>query len=253
MGSKIETAIKDFSHSMTIIVLVLLFLVYQVFISNRGRLSALENHLGSEAFGTSYASRLPVQNEIGWSNDDQNLKTWGQIGQQNCPSSDEANAYLAHDEAFLGGPSPPVFYDIGNVKDDRKILSSAGYEVSKFGVVTASNNSPFARKDKHGPLYYKTQGPDGNERWIMRTVHCNNAPGKTSKECGPWLKHRKAERADGFAYYPVMGGPKDQEHVLRYEPCQTQKQIVVAGRCVDPPPKEEPSESMTDSDLLYNQ
>jgi hypothetical protein len=251
MGSKIETAIKEFSHSMTIIVLVLLFLVYQVYFSNRPRLFALENHHGSEAFVSGSSSRLPIHADIWWNN--QNSKPWGQLRRQACPSVDEANAYLAHDEAFLGGPSPPVFYDIGNVEDDRTLLSAGGYNVSKFGAVTSADNSPFAQRDKHGPLYYKEKGPDGNDRWIMRTVHCNNEPGKSSDGCAEWLQHRNTlQNESGFKYYPVMSGGSGSQHVLRYEPCQSKKQIIVDGICVDPSPKIDSLESMTDSDLLYN-
>jgi hypothetical protein len=262
MGSKIETAIREFSHSMTIIVLVILFLVYQVYF-NRRRLSNLEKHPGSEAFGSSYTARLPVYTDSGITSD--NVLAWGQLGHQACPTVDEANAYLAQDEAFLGGPAPPVFYDIGNVKDTRTTRSSTGYAISKFGAVTANSGSPFARKDQYGPMYYKTQGPDGRDRWAMRTVHCNNEPGKSSQDCAPWLAHRQADRSKGFQYYPVMNSNGDK--VLRYEPCQSKDQIVVDGVCVAGPSEglvNTPAfdtisgssvsiDSMTDSDLLYNQ
>jgi hypothetical protein len=263
MGSKIETAIKDFSYSMTIITLVILFLVYQVYFVNRGRLSKLEKHHGSEAFGTSYAARLPVYTDSGLTSSD--VLAWGQLGQQACPTVDEANAYLAQDEAFLGNHAPPVFYDIGDVRDTRTTRSGAGYAISKHGTVTANSTSPFARTDQYGPMYYKTQGPDGKDRWTMRTVHCNNEPGKSSSECAPWLSHRQSNRVKGFQYYPIMNSTGDK--ILRYEPCQSKDQIVENGVCVagpseglvNTPPFDTISgnsvsiDSMTDSDLLYNQ
>jgi hypothetical protein len=48
------------------------------------------------------------------------------------------------------------------------------------------------------------------------------------------------------------GGAGKKQHILRYEPCQFKTEIVADGKCVAPP-NPVSVESMTDSDLLYNQ
>lgn len=228
--AKIEETLRSFSYSFSIIAVVLLFLIFQVYYVHRWRLTALERHHG-EAFNNPYAARLQQYTDSGLTNS--SVISWGRVGGVVCPTMSEAKAYLEQDESFLGGHEPPRFYDIGDIEAASKIQGKGGYVISKHGVVSGAGDNEFKRTDQYGPLYYKTHDESGNPRWVMRDVYCRSADGLANASCAPWLGRGPPVRdldGSGFMYAPVMEDGK----VVRYEKCPTLAHTVKDGACYLP-------------------
>jgi hypothetical protein len=118
-----EEFIRSTRHHLTFLVLVVLVLLYQVFYVQRNQLKALSSH-HKEAFsrlqcdGTGvfnpYATRNQTIVDNGLTNS--NVLLWGnEPGSLMKTTLDNSNS-----STFLGSPEPPVFYDIGDVREVRK-------------------------------------------------------------------------------------------------------------------------------------
>lgn len=189
----VEQYIREFGQHLTFIVVVILLLAYQVLYVQRNQIKNLEIECGThkrEGMRTwdgsivqnPYASRLETVTDNGLTSS--SVISWGNVGGRTCPTLDEANAYLANDETspFLGGPEPPVFYDIGDIQTDRALRSAGGYNVSKLGNVVSSDTFDWNQTDEYGRKYFSeiipaAEGGDGvRTRWIMRGPYCNKNP-----------------------------------------------------------------------------
>ena len=120
--------IRSTGYHLTFLVVVSLVLLYQVFYVQRNQLKALEVH-HKESFsrlpcdGTGvfnpYATRNETITDSGLTNS--NALVWG-----NEPGSlMKTTLGDSNSSTFLGGPEPPVFYDIGDVREVRKTRTKA--------------------------------------------------------------------------------------------------------------------------------
>ena len=163
-----EKYIRDFQYSSTIIVAVLLVISYQVFYTHSDQIKNLQSYHKSEAFTNTYAARLPVLT-------DSNLTTtsygvWGNdIGQSK-------SGFTGGQSAFLGGPEPPVFYDIGDVQSVRGTRSAGDYTYDSQGNVSGSDQVNWNAQDQYGQLFFPEVTPDGSTRYISRGTFCEKNP-----------------------------------------------------------------------------
>ena len=223
--AEIESRIRAFQYSSTLITLAVILLFYQVMWVHRSAIKKLQ----TDPFDNPYAARLQTYTDNGLTNS--SVISWGRVGGTVCPNKAEALAYLENDEGFLGSSEPPVFYDIGDLNSYEQTRNKSGYDISKHGVIKAAGSSEFSRTDQFGPLYYKVKDADGTERWVSRDVYCRGAAGLANSSCVPWLGRGGPVtdlEGSGFAYVPVVGA---DGKVVRYERCPTVGHKVKDGAC----------------------
>lgn len=172
-----EKIIRDFQHSMTIIVAVLLILAYQVFYNQRNQIQQLQTHHKTESYScdsginNSYASRQAIIAEGAFGTT--HAQVWGNDPGYTMPSSKQSS--------FLGGPEPPVFYDIGDVQSVRGTRARGDYTYDDQGNVTGSDDVNWNATDQYGRLFFQEVGKDGVTRYISRGTYCERNP--TNLDC----------------------------------------------------------------------
>jgi hypothetical protein len=164
-----EKYIRDFQHSMTIIVAVLLILAYQVFYTQRNQLQDIECRRKYEGFENTYATRQQVIADSGLTST--NVAVWG-----NDPGSSGYICPGSKQSSFFGGPEPPVFYDIGDVQAVRGTRSRGDYTYDAQGNVTGSDDVNWEATDQYGRLFFPEITSDGVTRYISRGTFCEKNP-----------------------------------------------------------------------------
>jgi len=171
MATDFEISTIMNKYNQQIMSFVIIVLMYYIFVVHQKRLDSLERtvvkyHTKLEAMvANPWAARLQTFADSGLTNP--YVASWGSItqpgtGANGCPTSAEATEYLSSDvmmdEGFLGYREPPIFYDIGDVENEKAYISG---NVSKLGNVLVGNKTvgtgttyQVAGKDSNGkPIY----------------------------------------------------------------------------------------------------
>lgn len=147
----IDARVSEIKSNITYTVVIIAIIVYYVYEHHKKIKKLQKEHEAgvhcSEGFNP-YAARLQQYADSGLTNT--SVISWGDVGGPTCPTKSQARSYLAKDN-FLGNHGPPVFYDIGDVQQERALRSAHGYNISKQGVVSG-------RKGKRKETWQSTSG-----------------------------------------------------------------------------------------------
>ena len=184
--SEIENALSGFGFKFTTMLVVIVIIIWQM-VSQQSSIARLSK-LHAEPFSNNpYAARLPTIVDSGITSN--TVLGWGNAaGGRECPSMEEANSYLAtpgmdYYSNFLGGPEPPVFYNIGDVQKtrDTRDRSQGGLDgsVSKYGNGVSYEARQVPYTDSQGNSMVRTEYvPCRSARYVI------NSDGKCALPAG---------------------------------------------------------------------
>jgi hypothetical protein len=179
----VNQKVKEYQFVVALFVVYLLYAVYY----NAQAISGLH---GEAMTLNPYATRLPTIVDSGLTTNQ--VLEWGnQVNGNNCPTPDQADAYLAstagiyygntegqmqnNDESFMSGYEPPIFWPIGNVQKvrDSRIVQSAPNRKHSWNnnqnvnYNNNANNTGFQYTTSNVPMY-DTNGNGGKiPRYMM--------------------------------------------------------------------------------------
>lgn len=122
-------AIYNVQYSFAIMIVLLLFTAYHVFFVNKPRIKQLSGEHGLESFSNPYANYV---------------KYSAGLSDRGPPGEGAFDLRSENQSGFFGGPEPPVFYDIGDVRAAR---------------TTRGTNTGYLRDSNGDPVYDAAGNP----------------------------------------------------------------------------------------------
>jgi hypothetical protein len=167
----INQKVKDYQF---VVALFVIYLMYAVYFNSRAI-----NKLHGEAFGLNpYGARQPTIVDSGLTTNQ--VLEWGNpVSGSNCPTMEQANAYLAtadgmyyanmngqSNEGFMSGYEQPSFFPIGNVQKvrDSRVIQNApnskhSWNSNNVNYNNNANNTGFKYITSNVPAFYENGTP----------------------------------------------------------------------------------------------